>query len=135
MAGDCDYIFFLGDGITSLGSMLANKNFRGVTGNCDPSRNLANGRECVIEVDGVKILLCHGDRYGVKSGLTSLYMRAKEENCKLVFYGHTHTPSIEEYDGITFVCPGSTHPYMSNRPTYALTVIKDGKMNTIIADL
>ncbi len=126
------HVFFLGDGIARLDSVLMHKGLRMVKGNCD---NVNIQDEQIVEIDGVKILLTHGDKYHVKRDLTSLYMRANELNCTLVFYGHTHFASIDEYNGITFVCPGSTYIGHGTPPSYAYAVISSGKFSVKIVNL
>ena len=74
-----------------------------VGGNCDGS---GPDRE-IIETECGRILVTHGHREGVKYDLGNLYYSALEEECRAVFYGHTHCSSIVESDGIHFVNPGS----------------------------
>lgn len=81
VANESNLVFFLGDGAFSLGDILLHKGFYGVKGNCDPA---GFEQEQVVEAEKVRILLTHGDKYGVKYDLTSLYMRALELNCQLV---------------------------------------------------
>lgn len=132
VAQENNYVFFLGDGITSLGNLLFHKNLHAVKGNCDPHGFID---EEVVEIDGNKILLTHGDKYHVKRDLTSLSLRAKELGCDIVFYGHTHFADITEYDGITFICPGSLLSPLSGAPSYAYVVIANGKITAKIVNL
>lgn len=81
VANESKFVFFLGDGISALGDLLCHKGFHGVKGNCD---NFAFQDEEVIEIDKVKILITHGDKYHVKRGLLELYLRAQELGCSLV---------------------------------------------------
>ena len=68
---ECDYIVHLGDGardIKNYYAHFANKIYQ-VDGNCD-----AGGfglKTIVLEVEKVKILLTHGDNFGVKFSLDS----------------------------------------------------------------
>ena len=124
VAEESDYVFFLGDGAARMGDLALHKGFFAVKGNCD---YLPLPEETVTEVEGVKILLTHGHRYGVKTDLLSLALRAEELGCRLVFFGHTHIPEIIERDGVTFVNPGSvTHPFFGE-PTYAYTCLTNGR--------
>jgi putative phosphoesterase len=120
---ESDYVFHLGDyerDILSYSKELKNKIYS-VKGNCD-----GGGEEQVLEVEGVKIMLVHGDRYGVKGTLTNLFYRAKELNVNAVFYGHTHVSSIDEVDGIKFINPGSMNKFSQN--SYCYVVIYNGKI-------
>ena len=124
VAEESDLVFFLGDGAARIGELALLKGFYGVKGNCDC---LPLPEELVLEEEGVRMLLAHGHRYGVKSDLLSLSLRAEELGCKLVFFGHTHIPEIIERDGVTFVNPGSvTHPAFGE-PTYAYTCLTNGR--------
>ncbi len=132
VANESKYVFFLGDGLGSLGDLMCHKGFHGVKGNCDRYEFCD---EEVVETDGVRILLTHGDKYHVKRGLLELDLRARELGCTLVFYGHTHFAQIDESTGITFVCPGSICSPLSGAPSYAYTVVHDGKFTVKIVNL
>ena len=127
-----NYVFFLGDGINSLGDVLLHKGFIGVNGNCD--RPLLNDEE-VLEIDNVKILITHGHKYGVKRDLTALALRAQELGCNVVFYGHTHFAHIDEYQNITFVCPGAISSPLCGAQSYAYAIIHNGKFTAKIVNL
>lgn len=132
VAMENDYIFFLGDGISSLGDLLLHKQFHGVKGNCD---SYSFNDEEVLKIEDVKILLTHGDKYHVKRDLTPLAFRAKELGCSLVFYGHTHFAQIEEYDGITFINPGAMLSPLIGAPSYAYVVVNKGKFTAKIVNV
>src|SRR5690554_3698912 len=78
------------------------KPFLCVHGNCDISRF---PKELFFQVEGVKILVLHGHQHSVKYSYDVLYYYAKEKGANLVLFGHTHSPTIYEYDNITFVNP------------------------------
>ncbi|QSX08067.1 metallophosphoesterase [Alkalibacter rhizosphaerae] len=63
--------------------------------------------ELLLEKEGFKLLLTHGHRFKIKSGLQSLYYRSKELGADLALYGHSHVASNEEIGGIVFLNPGS----------------------------
>lgn len=132
VANESKYVFFLGDGLGSLGDLMCHKGFHGVNGNCDRYEFCD---EEVVETDGVRILLTHGDKYHVKRGLLELDLRARELGCTLVFYGHTHFAQIDENTGITFVCPGSICSPLSGAPSYAYAVVHNGKFTVKIVNL
>ena len=110
---DIDLIAHTGDHFSD--AMKIEKEFSlpviGVGGNCDGS----GPKRQIIETEYGNILLTHGHMEGVKYDLNNLYYSALEEDCKAVFYGHTHCSSIIESDGIYLVNPGS------------LTLPRDGK--------
>ena len=74
-----------------------------VKGNCD-----FRGEKIINTIiEGKKVLITHGDLYGVKEGLTRLSLLALEKEADYVFYGHTHCPAYFEYRGIKFINPGA----------------------------
>ena len=120
---ESDFVFHLGDcssDILAYRKEIGEKLYF-VHGNCD-----GGGQDCVVNVEGVKVLLTHGDKYGVKQSLTSLYLRAKEIGARLVFYGHTHIPDVVEQDGIKFVNPGCMSNFSQN--SYCYAVVHDNKI-------
>lgn len=123
-----DYIFHLGDhyyDVEKINLNFENKIYS-VKGNCD-----GGGEEKIIEIFSLKIMLVHGDRYNVKSSLTRLFLRAQELKVDLVFFGHTHIPSIIEEEGIILINPGCLTEFSVNK-TYCLVEIKDNKINAKI---
>ena len=77
----------------------------GVAGNCDFFS--FDSREEVIFVEKVKILLTHGDKYGVKNGLDRLSYYAEERSCQLALFGHTHQPFSGNVGRSLLVNPGT----------------------------
>ena len=88
-------ILFCGDGLRDLAFLTLPCPLYAVRGNCDhflASAMENTGEMLTITLDGMKILLTHGHRFGVKSGLGSLILRAVQENADAVVFGHTHEP-------------------------------------------
>lgn len=100
-----DYLFFLGDGIGDLGLYKNLENVYTVSGNCDFFSSEPNER--IFELDGLKFLITHGNRFGVKHNIAPLVSYAKECGVDYVFYGHTHNQKIEQIGGIYYINPGS----------------------------
>ncbi|MHB8170336.1 MAG: metallophosphoesterase [Thermincolia bacterium] len=101
-------------------------NIKAVIGNCD----MSNGpTEEIIDLDGVRVLLTHGHRYGVKLGLDKLYYRAREVEAQVVVFGHSHVPAEEWVEGILFLNPGSIGIPRGpgSKPTYGILYINDDK--------
>lgn len=76
-----------------------------VAGNCDLAST--SSRELLWECEGKKLLLVHGDAYGVKSGLGRLEKRALEVGADVVLYGHTHRATITTLSGLLAINPGT----------------------------
>lgn len=76
-----------------------------ITGNCDLGS--VSPRELLWECEGKKLLLVHGDAYGVKNGLGRLEKRANEVGADAVLFGHTHRATITTLSGILAVNPGT----------------------------
>lgn len=106
-----DCIIHLGDGaddISELSSYTARISVYQLKGNNDPS--FYNFPPKLITYMGkIKFFACHGHLLDVKFGLTKLYYSAKQDECRIAFFGHTHIPTIEESDNITLFNPGCAY--------------------------
>lgn len=122
---ECDQIVHLGD--TSGDGSHIRKQFSDKTilinGNCDPVK--LGEDEKVIEVEKVRIFATHGHLYSAKTTRLKLINRAKELNCSVVLYGHTHKACEECVDGILLVNPGTLSRYSQN--SYCYLVINGEK--------
>jgi putative phosphoesterase len=107
MAGTFDALFHLGDGGDDAGILAHALEVEviQVAGNCDIGS--ASPRELLLECEGKKLLLLHGDTCGVKSGLGILEKRAREAEADAVLFGHTHRATITTLSGILAVNPGT----------------------------
>ena len=101
-----DLILHLGDGAGDLEYLSARAvPSVSVRGNCDwftVATHLAEER-CFEEM-GHRILMTHGHRYGVKSGVRELLSRAVELGADIVLFGHTHVSYEETIPAGTVVC-------------------------------
>lgn len=109
-----DFFMDLESGMDLMGRYGIDMSFEshGVTGNCDGYKygdayeNMY--LEKLIDVGNVKILLCHGHKYGVKKSLNNLFYRAEELGVQVVVFGHTHRATLVELEGLYLFNPGST---------------------------
>ena len=106
---NADIILHLGDGGKDL--MYMNGHTSGkivyqIKGNCD-SDLYGFPPKLISFIGDIKFIACHGHEYQVKNGLTTLFYAAKQHECQIAFYGHTHTAFHEKEDGIEFFNPGS----------------------------
>ena len=126
---ESDAVFHLGDFSSDIKPFSGEiKKLYSVNGNCD-----GGGEDLIAEIGGLKILLTHGDRYGVKTSMLKLLLRAKEAKVQAVFYGHTHIPREKTVEGIKFINPGSMTRY--GEKTYCYAVIDKGKIISKIVPL
>ena len=117
---DFDFIVHAGDGSGDAAYLESEtgRSVYAVCGNCDFSR-IDCPPEQLHEWCEQRVLIVHGHRQNVKSELFSLYKYAHSLSATIVIFGHTHLPTVEYYQDILFINPGSiTHPNQG-RATYA----------------
>lgn len=129
-----DVIIFLGDVTSDIEDFTheyTDKRFLIVSGNCD--RFSSYPYSTVAEIDSVKIFITHGHTLGVKGGTEALSMAARQSDCRIALYGHTHIPNIKYEDGLYIVNPGSCARSRDGGNSYAVIDIRDnGILPTII---
>ena len=101
MHPDAEVIFFLGDGLNDLEDFILDRNraWIAVQGNCDYSATLGGGlvkKTDSITLCGKRIVLTHGDLYGVKYGIDGVKKLAEDSRADIVLFGHSHIP-FEKY--------------------------------------
>lgn len=126
LLAECDYVFHLGDGMKDMNAVLDKVSGKliSVKGNCDVC---LGDKEKFVEIEGKKLLLVHGDLFGVKQSLTRLSLYARERGADAVFYGHSHRADILDDNGILYVNPGTLGRYAAER-TFVYAVIANGKI-------
>ncbi len=131
---DINEIFFLGDCVSDIECVkeqFGHKNFHVVFGNCDISRNYKSAD--IFTINHIRIFFTHGHKYGVKYTLENIKATARENNCTLALFGHTHCSLSVYEDGLYIVNPGSISLPRDNYPSYAIIDITDkGIMPNII---
>ena len=119
---DADMVIHCGDGqrdVENLKSVLSCP-VLAVKGNCD----FSGQRELLINAEGHKIFVTHGDFYGVKDSLSTITFRARQVKADIVLYGHSHVPDITYHENIWLINPGSlTRPRDNKVPTYCILEI------------
>lgn len=126
-------ILHLGDGwrdAQKLHDRYPHIAFHQVPGNCD--YRSAEPKELLFEIQGKRILMCHGHTYGVKQSLLTAALAAEEQDLDAFLFGHTHTPLVDIHGKTTFLNPGSIS---SLRPTYGLLTIENGVLRACTAYL
>ena len=106
MLNDCGVIVHLGDHDSDMdGFDISPERLISVPGNCD--RNSFNPPTRIFEKEGVRVLVTHGDEFGVKYTTQRLFYKAKEREARLVLYGHSHRQGAEEAEGVLMLNPGA----------------------------
>jgi putative phosphoesterase len=131
-AGPVDRIFHLGDDADDAAMLehIISKRVDKIAGNCDVPGKYP--REISVELENTLLLITHGDRYKVKSGLTELYRHAVSKSARVVLYGHTHQAAVEEIDGILFINPGSLQRGEQPKSYARLSLSREGPKAEII---
>lgn len=102
-----------------------------VRGNMDHSGEAALFDGTVnAEIGGVRFLVSH------KKGELLATMDPASAGVRVVVTGHTHTPRVEERDGVLYLNPGSAgDPRDGHRATVALVEIEGGSVEARIVEL
>ena len=125
---DADYYIHCGD-FESYDDVV--DGFIAVTGNNDWGSAL-NKYES-LEVEGYKILICHGQQFGYFSREQYMVEFAKENHIDILISGHTHMPLNEVIEGIHLINPGSTYlPRGGSLPSYAILTIDQDQVQVEI---
>ena len=127
-----DYLIHLGDGSADLRQVwkeYPDKIYQ-CRGNCDGLSPTPS--EGILDVEQISIFYCHGDAYGVKSGLGALAKEAKKRNCEIALYGHTHKAQITEIDGVTLINPGYMKRKVGEGGSYCYLVVNKDKFTPVI---
>jgi putative phosphoesterase len=126
LAGAFDVLFHLGDGSEDAGILAHALDVEvvHVAGNCDIGS--ASPRELLLECEGKKLLLMHGDACGVKLGLGILGIRAREAGVDAVLFGHTHRATVTTLSGILAVNPGTLMRTAQKRSFAILEITASG---------
>jgi putative phosphoesterase len=128
MHRDTEVVFFLGDGLLDIENIAVDfpaVMFYRVRGNCDFGGAFSDVKKTdILTLLGKRILLTHGDLYGVKGGVGGIISLGRKNGCDLVLFGHTHIP-YEYYDsesGTYLFNPGSISESYSGRSFGVITV-------------
>lgn len=120
-----DAVIHLGDHLEDAESMetvFSTVDFYHVPGNCDYAPGIPEG--LTVELDGVRVFLTHGHRFGVKAGLERLTAQARHVGAQLTLFGHTHRALLERQpDGLWLMNPGACG---AGRADYG-EIITDGR--------
>ena len=135
---DTDLFLHLGDCVAEfedLQSVYPKFIYESVYGNCDDVCALPDYK--IILAKKKRLLITHGHRFCVNNGLDDLKDLIKKQDVDLVFYGHTHVPTITLWNDRWLVNPGSIAlpRQSSNEKTYAEILITPQKIEITIKTL
>ena len=131
---EVDLILHAGD-ITTISTLNQLKSLAptdAVYGNVDDSILKATlPRSCVVEADGFRIGLIHGDSPGGGTTPDRAYRAFIGVDC--IVFGHSHYPYLERRGEVLMVNPGSpTDKRHSPRPSFALLNTAEGLAAEIV---
>lgn len=93
-----------------------------VNGNNDFFSTFPNER--VVGIGGHRIYMAHGHMLPFRNRLENLVRKAKEKECDIACFGHTHVALLTKMDGITVINPGSLWRSRDGRgPSYCVLEI------------
>lgn len=131
---DTAHLFIhLGDGIGDLQEarrLWPQLSFVCVRGNNDPKGQ--EPRTLVMHQGGYRLLLTHGDLFGVKYSMDGLESAARAEEAEIALYGHTHVAAIQRRRGLYLINPGSVVPNLYGKASYlCLDFLSTGIVPTV----
>lgn len=93
-----------------------------IQGNMDRAAGIILPNAKVIEAEGIKIGIAHGEVYPRADTQQLLYL-AKQLDADILVTGHSHQPKIEQIDGVLLLNPGSPIvPRLSDRTVMLLEI-------------
>jgi putative phosphoesterase len=133
VAGPVDHIVHLGDGCEDARLMeeVLEVPVHRVAGNCDLDRRVP--AELTLEIAQCRILLTHGYRQHVKSGLAQLIDKGLQAQASVVLYGHTHRAAVDSAGGMLLVNPGALKEGLPG--SYAIVTVEGGTASAEIFPL
>lgn len=73
-----------------------------------------------------RILVMHGNQFPYRQRLERMAAFAKQEDCDIFCYGHSHIAAIEQLDQVLLLNPGSLWRSRDGRgPSYAVLYLQD----------
>lgn len=127
-----DLCIHLGDGTREflfLSEKYPHIPFVYVHGNGEDAFASGPNAQTILDLEGKRVLLTHGHRYGVKGGTETLIYKGMEEECDVILYGHTHLKDnryIPSQDAkpLYIFNPGSiSHPMLGDSASCGLMEI------------
>ena len=125
---DADYVISLGDSELKH-SFLLDLDIVAIKGNYPRDGGFVF--ESILELEGKRLFLTHGHKYGVSTDMRKLLAKGMETEVDLVLYGHTHIPRFDNVAGVFYINPGSiVSPRSEHAPSYLILNIERDKETT-----
>ena len=99
---DADYVISLGDS-ECRHSFLLNLDIIAIKGNYP--RDGGVSYESILEIEGKRLFLTHGHKFGVVNDLEKLLAKGKRIGADVLLYGHTHIPRFDIFEEIILFTP------------------------------
>ena len=132
-----DTVIHLGDCVSDAERLMAlfpGIPFECVPGNNDYTSHLPFAK--TVPAEGAIIYITHGHKFSVKLGTSALLRAAATVKADIALYGHTHTPSLRQVDGIWLMCPGTAkHEQPRKNNTCGMIEIIGGKIQCKIMEI
>ena len=98
-----------------------------VRGNCDFTGSYPE--LLTLELAGHRCFLTHGHYHYVSFGTGELCAEARENDCEIALYGHTHRPNLSDEGDVLVLNPGSiSYPRQDgHNPSYMVLTLEEGK--------
>ena len=120
-----DYYLHLGDSELYQDEIAP---FLGVRGNNDYDLTFPSLK--VLKIEDLHFLMVHGHYYRLIGNNDGLISKAKEQNCQVVLFGHTHVPYDEIHKGIRLINPGSlSYNRDGSSPSYIIARVEKDKLD------
>lgn len=122
---DIDLLIHAGDGLEDVRNINYETgiDYYAVKGNNDYFINEEYDK--IIDIEGIKILLSHGHKYGIDFTYEKILAKAKELSCDIVIFGHIHQFVNEYRNGILLLNPGS--PSLARDGLYGFVILEIDK--------
>ena len=125
---DADYFISLGDSELPLDYLL-DLDIIAIKGNYPRDAGFTYDHEMIV--NGKKIFMTHGHKYGVHKSLKKLLKKGFQGDYDIVLYGHTHVARVDKADKMLLINPGSVNrPRSVEQPSYLVMNIDDAGVFT-----
>jgi len=115
---DANYFISLGDSELPL-DFLMDLDIIAIKGNYP--RDAGFAYESKLEIEGKKLYLTHGHKYGVHKSLMKLLKYVLSQDFDIVLYGHTHIARADKVNNMLIMNPGSIKsPRSKTVPSYLI---------------